>query len=118
MQGVRILSALLTGLALFGLCAAAPAQAGGPATERPASRMLTPAMLRTQGPPFLASNRAQAVRDSLACWSGCQSVCTWGEAACLTVDAQGRCLQYTDRCDRLCQDSCRSRGGPLVGFVE
>lgn len=81
-------------------------------------RAATPAMLRAEGSPFRPSKRAQAVRDGLACWSACQSDCTWGEAACLAVDAQGRCLHYTDRCDRVCQSDCRRWGGPLLGFVD
>lgn len=63
--------------------------------------------------PFPRSGRSQAVWASAACWNDCQSYCTWGEAACLQTDAQGRCLTYTDRCDRFCQRDCRTRGGPL-----
>lgn len=120
MQRSTILAALLIGLGFLGLLAAGatPANAGGTVAERHAPRVATPAMLRAEGSPFRPSKRAQAVWDSRACWSACQSYCTWSEAACLTVDVQGRCLQVTDRCDRLCQSDCRTRGGPLVGFVE
>lgn len=64
--------------------------------------------------PFPREARAQAVWGERACWSECQSYCTWGEAACLERDPQGRCLKLTDRCDRMCQRECRTRGGPLV----
>lgn len=66
--------------------------------------------------PFPRTKRSQAVYADTACWSGCQSFCTWNEAACLQVDAQGRCLRVTDTCDRSCQRECRSRGGPYVAF--
>lgn len=64
--------------------------------------------------PFPRTSRSQSVYAASACWSGCQSYCTWGEAACLKVDAQDRCLKLTDRCDRYCQRECRARGGPYV----
>lgn len=64
--------------------------------------------------PFPRDARAQAVWGERSCWSECQSYCTWGEAACLERDPQGRCLKLTDRCDRMCQRECRTRGGPLV----
>lgn len=66
--------------------------------------------------PFPRSTRAQAIYGERPCWSGCQSYCTWGEAACLEADAQGRCLKLTDKCDRYCQRECRTRGGPLLSF--
>lgn len=66
--------------------------------------------------PFPRSGRSQAVYAADACWTGCQSYCTWSEAACFKVDAQGRCLRATDRCDRYCQSECRTRGGPLLSF--
>ena len=66
--------------------------------------------------PFARDARAKAVWGERACWSECRSYCTWNEAACLEVDAQGRCLRLTDRCDRTCQRECRTRGGPLMAF--
>lgn len=66
--------------------------------------------------PFPRDARAQAVWGERACWSDCQSYCTWGEAACLEHDPQGRCLKLTDRCDRMCQRECRTRGGPFLSF--
>lgn len=64
--------------------------------------------------PFPRKGRSEAVWASDACWSGCQSYCTWDEAVCLEHDAQGHCLKFTDHCDRICQRQCRMRGGPLV----
>jgi hypothetical protein len=64
--------------------------------------------------PFPRSTRAQAVWGEGACWRDCQRTCTWGLAGCLTIDAQGRCLKYTDACDRSCQRQCRVRGGPYL----
>lgn len=66
--------------------------------------------------PFPRDARAQAVWGERACWSECQSFCTWGEAACLQVDAQGHCQRVTDSCDRSCQRECRTRGGPFLSF--
>ena len=64
--------------------------------------------------PFPRSKRAEAVWASVACWSDCGSYCTWGLAGCLKEDSQGRCLKFTDKCDRYCQRQCRTRGGPLL----
>ncbi len=64
--------------------------------------------------PFARSKRAQAVWANDACWRACETHCTWGEAACLKFDAQGRCLTLTDACDRSCQRQCRSWAGPLL----
>jgi hypothetical protein len=64
--------------------------------------------------PFPREERAASVWGEEACWTGCQSYCTWGEASCVQLDAQGVCLKATDRCDRYCQRQCRTSGGPLV----
>jgi hypothetical protein len=64
--------------------------------------------------PFPRSERAASVWDSRACWSGCQSSCTWALAACVTRDAQGHCLSQADTCDRVCQTQCRPMGGPYL----
>jgi hypothetical protein len=65
-------------------------------------------------PPFPLSERAQSVWASGACWSECGSHCTWGIAACLIHDTQGNCLEKGDTCDRYCQRTCRTSGGPWV----
>ena len=64
--------------------------------------------------PFPRSERAESVWASGACWSGCGAYCTWGLAGCLKEDSQGRCLKYTDKCDRYCQRECRNMGGPFL----
>ncbi len=64
--------------------------------------------------PFPRSARAAAVWGEQACWQDCQASCTWGQTACLAADSQGRCVKYTDTCDRMCQRDCRARGGPYV----
>lgn len=71
---------------------------------------------RYQAPPFSRSARAQAVWDSGACWSECQSACTWDLNACLYQDTQGQCLVSTDACDRYCQRTCRVQAGPFLPF--
>lgn len=67
-----------------------------------------------QQPPFPRSEPTQAVWDAGACWSECGAYCAWGEAGCLERDAQGQCLKLTDKCDRYCQRTCRTSGGPLL----
>jgi hypothetical protein len=64
--------------------------------------------------PFPRSERPQAVWAETACWQDCQRTCAWGLAECLYRDAQGACLQITDRCDRHCQRACRGQGGPYL----
>ncbi len=66
--------------------------------------------------PFARSARAQAAWDADGCWRACQSYCSWDLNACLYQDTQGLCLAYTDGCDRYCQRTCRTRGGPLLPF--
>jgi hypothetical protein len=72
--------------------------------------------LPNQRPPFTRSGRAQAVWDSNACWNECGANCTWNLNACLYKDTQGYCLVYTDACDRNCQRTCRTQGGPFLPF--
>jgi hypothetical protein len=64
--------------------------------------------------PFPRSARAESVWASSWCWTDCGSYCAWGLAGCLKEDSQGRCLKFTDRCDRYCQRECRTRGGPFL----
>jgi hypothetical protein len=68
--------------------------------------------------PFPRAERAQSVWDSGACWSECGAQCAWGQNACLQVNAQGQCIAYTDACDRFCQNTCRSSGGPLLDITD
>jgi len=64
--------------------------------------------------PFPRSERAQSVWASGVCWKECGAYCTHGLVGCLDRDSQGQCLKYTDRCDRYCQNQCRTQGGPLL----
>ncbi len=79
-----------------------------------AERMLAPAPAPVRMLPFPRSEGAESVWASGACWNACQSTCTWDLPACLQADNQGRCLRFTDACDRACQRSCRTRGGPYL----
>lgn len=98
------------------LIAALALPAGGPAGAADLAVKYRPAY--SHHLPFARSARAQAVWGEGACWSACQSSCTWGLNACLRVDSQGRCLEHTDACDRACQRDCRTRGGPLADTFE
>jgi hypothetical protein len=64
--------------------------------------------------PFPRSERAQSVWASGRCWSECGSYCASGQTECLQRDGQAVCLKRTDRCDRYCQRTCRTSGGPLL----
>jgi hypothetical protein len=66
--------------------------------------------------PFPRSEPAQAIWDAGACWSQCGAYCAWGETSCLTTGTQAHCLKLTDICDRYCQRSCRTQGGPWFPF--
>ena len=37
---------------------------------------------------------------------------------CVRASDADACRPWLDDCDRSCQRSCRSRGGPLLGFVD
>lgn len=103
---------------LFGGIWMAPAAPASAADMKAGAQVARYQVWRYSAPPrvlpFPRSERAASVWASDACWSDCQSFCTWGEAACLQADVQGRCLKWTDRCDRACQRDCRTRGGPLL----
>lgn len=64
--------------------------------------------------PFPRSERAQAVWVSSVCLRDCGAYCAWGQTSCLYRDTQGQCLKLTDDCDRYCQRSCRTSGGPWL----
>jgi hypothetical protein len=115
-------SILLTGLLLAALLPPAGPVAGA---ELRVSRYSMPMVVgphpklwRYNAPnqklPFARSARAQAVWDTGACWSQCGATCAWDLNACLYQDTQGRCLLFTDACDRYCQRACRTQGGPLL----
>jgi hypothetical protein len=105
--GQAILAGVLVWLVVAtALLTAAPA---GAADGR-APRAAGPATLL----PFARSERDQAVRGADACWRDCGAYCAWGQTTCLYRDAQGQCLKLTDDCDRYCQRSCRTAGGPWL----
>jgi hypothetical protein len=101
---MRLLVLLFT---LLALAAVRPASAAD-VTLRPAA-LTTPQTL-----PFPRSKRAQSVWASGLCWKECGAYCGQGLVGCLSRDAQGKCLKVTDRCDRYCQNQCRTQGGPLL----
>ena len=72
------------------------------------------ALTTPQTLPFPRSERAQSVWASGVCWNECGAYCSHGLVGCLARDAQGQCLKFTDRCDRYCQNQCRTQGGPLL----
>lgn len=96
-------------LLLFATAAFQPARA---ADVMPARHTVATAAAKTL--PFPRSERSQSVWASGVCWNECGAYCAAGMVGCLKRDAQGKCLQYTDRCDRYCQNQCRSEGGPLL----
>jgi hypothetical protein len=101
--------ALVLLLVLVSIAAARPAVAADMTVVRQAA-LTAPAKTL----PFPRSEQAQSVWASGVCWNECGSYCTWGLVGCLKRDTQGRCLQVTDRCDRYCQNRCRTQGGPLL----
>lgn len=101
---MRLFVILLT---LLALTATRPAAAAG-AQVHPAALTAPHAL------PFPRSERAQSVWASGVCWKECGAYCTHGLVGCLARDSQGQCLKYTDRCDRYCQNQCRTQGGPLL----
>jgi hypothetical protein len=37
---------------------------------------------------------------------------------CVRATPADACRPHLDACDRSCQRSCRTRGGPLLGFID
>lgn len=68
--------------------------------------------------PYPASRRAAAIWASDACWRDCKTDCTWRMAACVGAIDADACRPHLDACDRACQRSCRTEGGPLLGFID
>ena len=77
-----------------------------------------PPIWRYNGPPqempFARSERSQSIWASGTCWSECGAYCAWNLNACLYNDTQGNCILQSAACDRACQRSCRSQGGPFL----
>jgi hypothetical protein len=113
----------LTALLLAALAAAGPLAAAELKVSRYSVRPVVgphPPVWRYNAPPqplpYPRSARAQPVWDAGPCWRQCQSYCSWDLNACLYQDTQGVCLSFTDSCDRYCQRTCRTRGGPFLPF--
>jgi len=68
--------------------------------------------------PYPAGKRAAAIWASDACWRDCASSCAWKMEQCVLATDADACLPQLDACDRSCQRSCRTRGGPLLGFID
>lgn len=70
--------------------------------------------------PFPAGKRAASIWQSDACWRDCSRDCTWKMETCVRATDAGAdaCRPHLDACDRACQRSCRTRGGPLLGFID
>jgi hypothetical protein len=68
--------------------------------------------------PFPAGKRAAAVWNADACWRGCASDCNWRMEYCLRETDADACRPQLDACDRACLRSCRTRGGPLMGWLD
>jgi len=70
--------------------------------------------------PFPAGKRAASIWAADACWRDCSRDCTWKMETCVRATDIGAdaCRPHLDACDRACQRSCRTRGGPLLGFID
>jgi hypothetical protein len=68
--------------------------------------------------PYPAGKRAASVWASDACWRDCKTSCTWQMESCLAATDADACRPHLDACDRACQRSCRTRGGPFLGFID
>ena len=107
MTGGTMAASVAVWMALAFLASAVPAAA---ADLKPHIAAAMPAM----SPAFPRSERARAVWAASACFRDCGAFCAWGQTQCLERDSQGQCLKLTDDCDRYCQRSCRTSGGPLL----
>jgi hypothetical protein len=96
-------------LLILAITALSPAHAADVTATRHAALTMPAKVL-----PFPRSARSQPVWASGVCWNECGAYCTAGLVGCLKRDAQGQCLKATDRCDRFCQNQCRTEGGPLL----
>jgi hypothetical protein len=109
----------LTALLLLIVGLAAPAAAGDyTLANRPEVIFPGPNGGTVRVSPYPAGTRAAAVWASDACWRDCKSNCAWKMESCVSVMAADTCRPHLDACDRSCQRSCRSRGGPLLGFID
>jgi hypothetical protein len=108
---------LLTMIALLGL--AAPAGAGGyTLANRPETVFPGPKGGIVHVSPFPAGKRAASVWASDLCWHDCTTSCTWKMETCVSGASADICRPHLDACDRSCQRSCRTRGGPWLGLID
>ena len=68
--------------------------------------------------PYPAGKRAASVWASDVCWRDCRTSCTWRMESCVGTMSADACRPQLDACDRACQRSCRTRGGPWLGFLD
>jgi hypothetical protein len=68
--------------------------------------------------PYPMGKRASAVWVSDSCWRGCTGTCNGHMQACMSAYDADACRPHLDACDRACQRTCRTRGGPLLGFID
>jgi len=68
--------------------------------------------------PYPMSKRAAAVWASDTCWRECTATCNGNMEYCVRAGDADTCRPHLDACDRACQRDCRTRGGPLLGFVD
>ena len=112
---MRMLAALLVLIA--GLVA--PAAAGGYKYEnRPEVVFPAPKGGIAHISPYPMSKRAASIWVSDACWRDCSRDCTWKMEYCVRGSDPDACRVHLDACDRSCQRSCRTRGGPLLDFID
>jgi hypothetical protein len=118
LAAMRLLSVTLSfAIALLFAGLATPGDAGEYSFDnRPAVTFPKSDTVRVS--PYPAGKRAASVWDSDACWRGCTSDCNWRMEACLRETDADACRPHLDACDRACQRACRSRGGPLLGFID
>jgi len=111
---MRILSAALLLAGLVG-----PAVAGDYSLDhRPAVVFPAPNGGIEHISPYPAGKRAASVWVSDACWRDCEGRCAWHMETCVRANDADACRPHLDACSRACQRDCRTRGGPLLGFID
>ena len=113
---MKYLSALLLVLGFL----ATPATAGDyTLANRPVTVFPGPKGGIAHTSPYPAGKRAASVWASDVCWNECTSSCSWKMETCVTTGSSAdACRPQLDACDRACQRSCRTRGGPWLGFLD
>ncbi len=64
--------------------------------------------------PFPMGKRAASIWLSDACFRDCNGRCAWRFAPCQGAIGDDQCRPELDRCARICQTECRTRGGPAI----